>query len=161
MKFMNFIVGPKKIWSAGGVILKRINSEDTEVILCHRVRQNLWALPKGSPNNKEGIKETALREVREETGLEVEITGLVDTIRYSFKRIKNNKQDVDSTSFNVFDKLVHFYLMNAIDGRLDCHDDEFDEVKWVNVRKALGKLTYENETRVLEKALALFDGTGN
>ena len=141
--------------------MKRINYDDTEVILCRRIRQNLWALPKGSPNDKEEIRETALREVREETGLNVEIIRLVDIIRYSFKRIKNKESDVDPCNFNMFDKQVYFYLMNAVGGRLDYHDDEFDEVKWVNVQKALGKLTYENEKRVLEKALAFFDASNS
>ncbi len=53
----------EKIWSAGGVLIK-----DTKVLICHRKNENLFCLPKGTPEKNESIEQTATREVSEETG---------------------------------------------------------------------------------------------
>ncbi|MFN0251917.1 MAG: NUDIX domain-containing protein, partial [Kofleriaceae bacterium] len=56
--------------SAGGVVFRH-GAQGIEVLLCGRVREALWALPKGTPEHGESIEQTALREVGEETGLGV------------------------------------------------------------------------------------------
>lgn len=149
------------IWSAGGVVLRRLEFGKWEVVLCYRRAEDLWALPKGTPSKNESITETAVREVREETGLEVEIQAAVDTIRYSFVR-----QPTDTLRYPeirpgkpvLFDKEVHFFLMRPVGGSLSLHDSEFDEVRWVCVDAARTKLTHENELRIVEKAVALSEG---
>jgi 8-oxo-dGTP pyrophosphatase MutT (NUDIX family) len=119
-----------------------------EVVLVHRRSPRLWALPKGTPDSGETIEETALRETREETGLEVEIVAPLDSIRYFFVR--------GSTRFH---KTVHFFLMRATGGSTDAHDAEFDEVRWATASEALALLTHATERSVVERALALLDGT--
>ena len=64
------------IWSAGGVVLRNVNN-NIEVIICERFSENLIALPKGKPDLGEDEKSTALREVREETGVNVKIKGKI------------------------------------------------------------------------------------
>ena len=80
------------------------------------------------------MEETALRETREETGLEVAIEGRLASIRYFFVR--------GSTRFH---KTVHFFLMRPIGGSLDDHDAEFDEVAWVDVEEGLAILNHATE----------------
>ncbi len=116
----------------------------TEVVLCHRTRDNLWALPKGTPEAGESTEETALREVAEETGLKVQLGPPVGETRYSFERDGYR-----------YDKVVYFYLMSAVGGDPTLHDEEFDFVEWVPVDQAVGQLTFKNESRIVETALPL------
>ncbi|GAG03543.1 unnamed protein product, partial [marine sediment metagenome] len=53
-----------------------------EVVLCGRTEEGIWGLPKGAPNPGESLEETAVREVNEETGLQVVIRGKIGTIEY-------------------------------------------------------------------------------
>ena len=119
-----------------------------QVILVHRRSPRLWALPKGTPDSGETIEETALRETREETGLEVAIERPLRSIRYFFVR--------GSTRFH---KTVHFFLMRSVGGRLEDHDAEFDEVAWVDLEEAVAILNHATERSVVEEAAAaLLDG---
>jgi 8-oxo-dGTP pyrophosphatase MutT (NUDIX family) len=129
--------------SAGGVVHRTVDGR-LELVLVHRRSPVLWALPKGTPDSGETLEETALRETREETGLEVEIERPVRSIRYFFVR--------GTTRFH---KTVHFFLMRAIGGSTDAHDTEFDEVRWLGVEEALALLSHATERTVVEEALSL------
>jgi ADP-ribose pyrophosphatase YjhB (NUDIX family) len=59
--------------SSGGVVYRRGQAGSLEVALCGRLQSRTWSLPKGTPEEGETIQQTALREVQEETGLEVSI----------------------------------------------------------------------------------------
>jgi 8-oxo-dGTP pyrophosphatase MutT (NUDIX family) len=131
--------------SAGGVVY-RTADDRTQVVLAHRRSPPLWALPKGTPDSGETIEETAIRETREETGLEVEIEGPLSSIRYFFVR--------GSTRFH---KTVHFFLMRAVGGTTDAHDAEFDEVRWMDLPEALAMMTHATERSVVEEAVAVLD----
>jgi 8-oxo-dGTP diphosphatase len=134
--------------AAGGVVLRRSDA-GAEVVICGRSPVGLWALPKGKPNEGEPPIENARREVEEETGLKVAPGPLVGEVRYSFFRPEDG---------TVRNKVVRFYLMTAVGGDTSAHDAEFDEVVWVPAEEALRRLTYENEARIVEKALALAEG---
>ena len=103
-----------------------------------------WSLAKGTPDPGETLEETALREVREETGLEVEMDSPLGAIDYWF---------VGQEPGVRFHKTVHYYLMNPIGGGIELHDPEFDVVKWFTSEEALEILAYANETEVLRRAL--------
>jgi 8-oxo-dGTP pyrophosphatase MutT (NUDIX family) len=133
--------------SAGGVV-HRTSDGRLEVVLVHRRSPRLWALPKGTPDSGETVEETALRETREETGLEVAIERQLASIRYFFVR--------GTTRFH---KTVHFFLMRPVGGRLEDHDAEFDEVAWVDLEEALAILNHATERSVVEEAATvLADG---
>jgi 8-oxo-dGTP pyrophosphatase MutT (NUDIX family) len=132
--------------SAGGVVHRTVDGQ-LEIALVHRRSPVLWALPKGTPDSGETIEETATRETREETGLDVVIERPLRSIRYFFVR--------GSTRFN---KTVHFFLMRPIGGSTDAHDAEFDEVRWVPLEEALALLTHATERSVVEDAAALVAG---
>jgi 8-oxo-dGTP pyrophosphatase MutT (NUDIX family) len=134
--------------SAGGVVHRTVDGE-TEILLVHRRAPVLWALPKGTPDSGETIEETALRETREETGLEVEVEQPLTAIRYFFVR--------GSTRFH---KTVHFFLMRATGGATDAHDHEFDEVRWLDLPEALAVMTHATERSVVEEAAAVIHDEG-
>jgi 8-oxo-dGTP pyrophosphatase MutT (NUDIX family) len=129
--------------SAGGVV-HRFRDGRHEVVLVHRRHPRLWALPKGTPNAGETLDETALRETREETGLQVEIEAPIRSIQYFFVRGRTR-----------FQKTVHFYLMRPVGGALDDHDHEFDEVAWWQLEEALELMTHATERMIVEEAAAL------
>ncbi len=127
--------------SAGGVVY-RAHQGIIEVVLVARPADGLWALPKGTPEAGESVEQTALREVREETGLAVVIAGSLGSIRYQYA-LRGGVQ---------VQKVVHHYLMRAIGGDLSLHDHEYDVAAWVDIHEATGRVSYANERAVLERA---------
>ena len=130
--------------SAGGVVYRKINGH-LDVVLCGRNSPPIWALPKGTPDAGEALDQTALREVQEETGLEVAIQASLGTIQYWFMRGHDGIR---------YHKTVHYYLMVATGGDFSRHDPEFDEIRWYPEPEVLKAVTYKNEASVVEKALA-------
>jgi 8-oxo-dGTP pyrophosphatase MutT (NUDIX family) len=129
-----------RLVSAGGVIFRTVGSE-FEVALIST--GSVWCLPKGLIEKNESPEQTALREVREETGLEGEIVGKIGEIHYSFSRDKR------------YSKIVHFYLLKYVGGSVGSHDYEADKAEWFPVSKALQYLSYVNERMILEKAVKI------
>jgi 8-oxo-dGTP pyrophosphatase MutT (NUDIX family) len=120
-----------------------------EICLGKRQRANgrpgtTWTLPKGTPNDGESIDQTALREVAEETGLEVRILAPVGAIEYFFTEAGRR-----------IHKTVHYFLMEATGGSLDSHDHEFDEVAWLPLDEAREVMTFETERQIVEDALPI------
>ena len=76
---------PKRL-SCGVVIV----NDDHELLLCHVTGQNHWDLPKGGIDNGESPLQAALRETREETGLRLAASELIDLGRFSY----TNKKDL-------------------------------------------------------------------
>lgn len=114
-----------------------------------RQQPPLWALPKGTPDAGETLAETATREANEETGLRVEIEEPIRAITYFFVHGRTR-----------FHKTVHFFLMRPIGGRLEDHDHEFDEVRWVEIDEALRIMTHATERAVVERAAEILAARG-
>ena len=93
-----------------------------------------WTLPKGTPSAGETTEETALREVAEETGLEVRIVAGLPSIDYTFVQ--------DGTRIQ---KTVHYFLMEPTGGDLSRHDHEFEAVRWVPCAEAGALLSFQTE----------------
>ncbi len=130
--------------SAGGVVYRR-GERGIEFLLCGRTAERLWALPKGTPEYGETLEQAALREVREETGLAVEIEAALGTIDYTFTRPVKRVR---------FDKTVHHFLMRPTgSGSIERHDSEYDRVEWFPAEEALALITHGNEAKVLRRAL--------
>ena len=132
--------------SSGGVVLRRRGGR-LETVLCGRTNPVRWSLAKGTPDPGETLEQTALREVREETGLEVELGAALGSIEYWF-------DDPDQPDVR-YHKTVHFYLMSPVGGHIDQHDPEFEVVQWFGMDEALDAITYDNEAGVLRRAAAM------
>jgi 8-oxo-dGTP pyrophosphatase MutT (NUDIX family) len=129
--------------SAGGIVV-RFSGGVPELVVGSRRRERdgfTWTLPKGTPTRGETIEETALREVGEETGLEVRITDPLDSIEYWF--VQSGKR---------IHKTVHYFLMEPVGGDLAAHDHEFDEVRWIRFDQAATMLTFETERALVARA---------
>lgn len=134
--------------SSGGIVYRRTKGA-TEVALI-QVRDR-WCLPKGQVEEGEGLKETALREVREETGLEGRVVDKLGDITYWF----SNKTK-EGESVKIF-KRVYFYLIRYLKGDVREHDREVEEACWVPIYEAVKRLTYASERQMMRKALAFLE----
>ena len=133
--------------SAGGIVVRYEGAVPLFVAGMRRRdgdRGGTWTLPKGTPNDGETREETAIREVAEETGLEVRITGPLDSIEYTFVQRGTR-----------IHKTVHYFLMEPTGGHLDDHDHEFADVRWIPFRDAEGLLTFETERALVARAARL------
>lgn len=135
-----------KEFSAGGVIYRR-TGDDFEVALIH-VR-NRWGLPKGHVEEGERVEEAALREVREETGLEGKLIRKLGDIGYSY-RDKNKEREL----VRIY-KRVHFYLLRYVRGDVRDHDHEADDARWFPIEQALKQLKFATERKMVHRALAM------
>ena len=124
--------------SAGGVVVRQ-SGDGTKVLLI-RDPYRKWGLPKGHLEGGEGAQEAALREVREETGLE----GLV---------LSADLGEIDWT-FRKAGRLVHkycrFYLMESSEGEARPDTTEgITECRWLTVDEAVETISYENARAIL------------
>ncbi len=137
--------------SAGGIVI-RFDGAAPQLVLGKRRRERdgvTWTLPKGTPHAGETTEETALREVTEESGLEVGIVRPFDSINYTFVQGRTR-----------IHKTVHYFLMVPTGGGLEHHDHEFDEVRWIGFDEAAAMLTFETERALVARAAeAAMDGT--
>jgi 8-oxo-dGTP pyrophosphatase MutT (NUDIX family) len=142
---------PDRVVSAGG-LLYRHRSGGVDVLLAGRRRPSgdmVWGIPKGHVEAGESARETAVREVREETGMMGEIEAELGDIEYWY-----TVRGAGSRGRRV-SKQVYFFLMRALGGRLDDRDSEMDAVRWFPIQGAEAVMTYENERTLVRRARAL------
>jgi len=132
--------------SAGGVIYRR-NADDYEVALIH-VRHR-WGLPKGHVEEGERDEDAALREVREETGLEGKLIRKLGDIRYSYRDKTKEEEPI-----RIY-KRVHFFLLRYLKGDVRDHDHEADDVRWFPIDQAIKQLKFATERKMVHRAMAV------
>jgi 8-oxo-dGTP pyrophosphatase MutT (NUDIX family) len=102
-----------------------------------------WELPGGGVEPGESTTETAVREVREETGIDAEIVDPLGDVSYLYVwegvRVR---------------KTVTFFLMRAVGGDPSRHDHEMEDVRWFPSSEAVRRADYTSERRMIERALA-------
>jgi 8-oxo-dGTP diphosphatase len=130
--------------SAGGVAFRWRDSEPEIAIVSVKPKMR-WQLPKGIVDPGESPQVTAVREVREEAGVETELIRLIETIEYWYRSVKYGKPVR-------FHKFVHFYLVKYKSGDVADHDHEVEESRWVSFDEALEMLDFKSEREVVEKA---------
>jgi 8-oxo-dGTP pyrophosphatase MutT (NUDIX family) len=130
--------------SAGGVVYRITGG--IEIAICGRTSDGVWGLPKGTPDPGETIEQTAIREVSEETGLEVHIVDKIGVVEYWFAR--------EGVRYH---KFVHHFLMQSTGGDTSQHDLEYDKVEWRPIEDALRTLTFRNEANMVEKAREMIE----
>jgi len=152
-------------FSAGGVVFKKQNDKVLWLVTKSTPSEinpkGFWRLPKGWLDDEDeevpgpltrgekkatgnDLRKTALREVKEEGGVEAKIIDKIDTLQYFFT----------STRGKVL-KFVTFYLMEHVRDLPEGHDHETEEIAWLPFEKARKRLSYSSEKKVLSKAKAL------
>jgi 8-oxo-dGTP pyrophosphatase MutT (NUDIX family) len=99
-------------------------------------------LPKGHLDPGESPLQAALREVREETGVEAELVQELGEVRYWYRR-----------NGRLVPKSVVFYLLRYRSGDTEDHDEEVEEARWMALSEAATALTYEGERKMARCAL--------
>lgn len=134
--------------SSGGVAFRRRDGRVDVALI--RTHQDRWQLPKGLIDPGEKPEETALREVGEEAGLTTRLVAPLDVIEYWYFGHRRGERVR-------FHKQVHFFLLEYIEGRVEDHDYEVAEARWVQIEEAPALLAFDNEREVVEKAQTLIE----
>ena len=128
-----------EILAAGGIVIDK-ESGIPRVLLVHRPSYDDWSFPKGKLEPGETIEEAALREVREETGLDCRIIRKLATSRYRYRTRKEGRRRP---------KAVHYFLMERVRGEIQVPGEEVDRAEWFDFDEAAGRLTYEQDRKLL------------
>ena len=135
----------QSVISAGGVIL----DSEGRVLLLRRKQEGTWVLPKGRVEPGETLKQTALREVEEETGLKnFKIIREIGLVRYIFFWRPDNVN---------YKKTVHYFLMR-LNGQNEIKmEPDFAEFAWRNTEEAAKLLTFENDRRIVRSIIVAYN----
>jgi len=143
-------------FSAGGVLVRTIRGRTMVAAIRPRGRERVWALPKGHIDPGESAAETAMREVREETGVEGRLVEKLGDVRYVYTASWEGRKGE-----RIF-KVVSFFLLRAAGGRIGELDDamrvEVAEARWLPLDEAPQLLTYDGERQMAAKALERMQG---
>ena len=126
--------GADSEFSAGGVVVR-----DGRCIVIVPTRRaadgsRVLALPKGHPDGTESAADAALRDVREEAGVDATLVEKLGDIRYWYMRGGRR-----------ISKVVSFFLLDYVSGELDDHDHEVEHAEWMALDEAARRLTYKGE----------------
>jgi 8-oxo-dGTP pyrophosphatase MutT (NUDIX family) len=100
------------------------------------------ALPKGHPEPGESPADAALREVREEAGVDATVREKLGDVRYWYQR--------DGLRVS---KTVAFFLLDYVAGEPDDHDHEVEHARWLDLEEAARSLSYKGERDMAARAL--------
>ena len=125
----------KKEKSCGCIILK-----NKKVLLVYEKNRNFWGFPKGHMENGETEIETALREVKEEVGLDVEID-------------KDRRYTLNYIIRDEIDKTTILYIAKAKNDEIIIQENEIENIRWCSFEEALNTLTFDNWKEMFKKVI--------
>lgn len=133
--------------SAGGVVF------NSKKVLLLRKFNGGWVLPKGHVKEGEEFFETALREVKEESGVDAKIGEYIDYIEYQYFNFRKMEKST---------KTVHWFTMYSDDYDLvPLAKEGFNEARYVDTDHAMKILIHQNEKNIIKKALKLMNKGSN
>ena len=133
--------------SAGGCVVRR-GKAGLEVALISVGSPPRWQLPKGLIDSGEKAEAAAIREVREEAGIEATIAELVEKVEYWYQATQAGERVR-------YHKFVYFFLMWYASGDVANHDDEVNEARWFPADVAVSTLAFKSERDIVIKALKM------
>jgi 8-oxo-dGTP pyrophosphatase MutT (NUDIX family) len=125
----------------------------TEIAIISVGPQRRWQLPKGLVDAGEKPEVTAVREAREEAGVETRVKAHIESIEYWYAGLEGGIRVR-------FHKHVHFYLLEYISGDTRDHDAEVNEARWIPIEEAASQLAFEGERHVVERAWQMLNSVG-
>ena len=177
-------------FSAGGIVYRK--SPDLQILVCQHSQHHGWVFPKGLIGDTDGNKhqtksasaksygpasqssseasetkeEAALREVKEEAGIEARIEQKLEPVTYwyvwkgdpsaSVRPVRDSQDKQDKNSGRVkIKKTVYYYTMKAVGGNITEHDNEMEEVEWIDFEDVEKRLTYPSDKKAWVEAKAL------
>ncbi len=124
--------------SCGAIVYRKYHG-NTEILLIRHIRSGYWSFPKGHVEADETEAETAAREIKEETSINVLIdTGFRETVTF------NPRKDITKT--------VVYFVARAVNFDFVPQEEEVSEIKWVEIEQAIHLLTYDNDKSIVNKA---------
>ena len=133
--------------SSGGVAFRRTRAGADVVLICVGAKRR-WQLPKGIVDEGESPEVAAIREVREEGGIDAELIAPLETVQYWYQATEKGERVR-------FHKFVHFFLLEYRSGDPADHDHEVLEARWFPLGDAVQALAFANEKAVVRKAAEL------
>lgn len=130
--------------SCGAIVYRKFHG-NTEILLIKHVNSGHWSFPKGHMEEGEREEETALREIKEETGIDV----ILDT---TFRETVSYYPRKDTQ------KVVVYFIGKAKNFEVTPQEEEIAQVKWVEIGHAASVLTYENDKTIVNRAKTAIRG---
>ena len=124
--------------SCGAIIFYK-TKQNTKILLVKNSNGRYWSFPKGHIEEGENEQQTAIREIKEETGLDV-------TLFNGFREIS------EYCPFGKIRKRVVFFLAQAFTDNVKIQEEEIDSYIWVDLQQARKMCSYDNDLRIIEKA---------
>lgn len=128
------------VQAAGAVVVRR-HGKRRQIAVIHRPRYDDWTLPKGKLTKRESLPACAVREVREETGLDVTLDVRLDDDTY---RLPGGDR-----------KVVHYWRATIVAEHRLKANDEVDKLRWIDAEGGLRKLSHAQDRRTVRQAIAL------
>lgn len=138
----------KRTTLAAGAALWRgdLSAPDSLEVACiHRPHYDDWSLAKGKVDSDESLVQTAVREIKEETGFDVRLGKLLGKTVYPVKKTT---------------KVVYYWTGEVVGGEFT-PNDEVDEIRWLPIDQACELMTYDLDRQVLRKAKKRFGTPAN
>ncbi len=128
---------------SAGIISVRFTSGRRSYLLLKHANGGHWSFSKGHLEEGEEAKDAALRELREETGLEVKkfFPGFEEETSYTYER----------EGLSVAKTVIYYLGRVSMDSAVKLSSEHFS-YRWLNYREARELLTYENDRELLDKA---------
>ena len=124
--------------SCGGIIFYK-TKQNTKILLVKNNNGRYWSFPKGHIEQGETEQETAIREIKEETGLDVTL-------------VNNFREISEYCPFGKIRKRVVFFLARAFTDNVKIQEEEIDSFIWVDFQQARKLCSYDNDLRIIDKA---------
>ncbi len=138
-------------FSAGGIVYKPVRQaqgkKEIKILVAQHSQHHGWVFPKGLIGDHapgEAKEETAIREVKEETGIEGEIEKELTPVEYWYSWEGEKRK-----------KTVYYYIMKFVGGNVNEHDHEMENIEWIDFDRVESKLTYPSDKKVWKEAREL------
>ena len=123
-----------------GAVVYRKHHGNTEILLIKHIKSGCWSFPKGHMEAAESEAETAIREIKEETNIDIVIDDPAFRETVSFNPRRDTRKE------------VVYFLARAISFNCIKQEEEIADIRWVQIGQAASKLAYDNDKLIVNRA---------